>query len=1210
MKNHRFLTACAVLFAVTAAAAHAQTCDLQKESSVTLTISIDLTKSIYYVECNFAFSAGLSPAFYNVSNGTGDGTCGTYTFGAPKYSDTSDITSGYYVTLTSGKLTIRKNPAGTGAFAAGDASSWQLVISNIDISVPYTITSATAVPYNTSGSMIAGTTTSVTAAPCNTKPNPATSITVTRCGATARRVTLTAVGATDPNGDDLTYNWTVTGGTIVSTPVTAASVDVLYNTPGTPDTFTASVIVQDVHEAVSSSKSSPPIYPNDPPVVTTITPMNSTTTPLRVAFSSNASDPDGDALTYQWKFWRNGAPDGTDNVANPQKDYAADGATYQVSLVVTDVCGLSSAETAKTDVHPQAPPSIKLQPPSGLRFKGAVYYGPSPLVVVLAPFDYNGYGSPLKELRWNLGDSPPTIITDSSGSLSSQGVQIPEPGRRTVTLVAVAQNGFESSPVAVALGAYPGEKAVFPQVIGVPYDSQVAPYVDGILTGPDGQAEPPGQPDAGRVYGENGWRGSFSTPYGDGTQPHVRVDMIRDGTTLFLGFDVSSDDAVSDYDILIVGIGKNDQARIDDASGAVALLKLHPSAPGTIDLSTKNAVGAWGAFGALPAGTGIDFKVNKDNIALKRWSAELKLPTGTGPGVPSWLNVDGQFLFFFDFYRAESTTPSIVRFTWPRTISDVQDITDLNSPQFDPVWWGIACRDNSLPSNGLALPTFASIGAQNPADPTGPLTSSIKFKTPTPSEPNNVLNTLVARVQNDARRDVLVADVTQPQMLEAKDVRVLFKIANWGVPSAEAGYWQPIDVAANPTAYADVPAGTSVLTDPDGPGPEEPRWVITPAVKEYTLPWVLTEDQTKRFTPDSTDADGVNEKHQCILVEIETGAGSGDAVNIVTRSVHRNMNFDAQNAVQAFSSKAEIGAEGYVSGLRMSASAGTRFLLRLFTRQWNVSPKDVQNLEPHTMYAPAARVGVQAAGAAEPPYLAELLRYILKERQRVFFIEYVVKAYRFTDNKITIGKKTFDEVVPVGSYGYVVRHVGQTDDWDFRIEGAQKIDDTTYILTVPPGGRSGTVSDYVRARKPPRFSFGLLAGAGTQLADTVPGYGAGPGGVLSAAWNMGRDDNGVDLSLQALLGYDYMTGWNNINLTGLFRTSFYLAKWLRPYLAFGPGGFLDATGTPRFAWVLGTGLELGSWYSFHLQAGVDFSVCRALGTVVGHASIGLIYRME
>ncbi|TLP65960.1 PKD domain-containing protein, partial [Microbispora triticiradicis] len=72
--------------------------------------------------------------------------------------------------------------------------------------------------------------------------------------------------------------------------------------------------------------------------------------PLKVDFTTTASDPEGDALTYKWNFGVNGAPQPT--TANASYTYTAPG-TYTAVVTVTDAKG--AAGSAQVQIKVDAP---------------------------------------------------------------------------------------------------------------------------------------------------------------------------------------------------------------------------------------------------------------------------------------------------------------------------------------------------------------------------------------------------------------------------------------------------------------------------------------------------------------------------------------------------------------------------------------------------------------------------------------------------------------------------------------------------------------------------------------------------------------------------------------------------------------------------------------------------------------------------------------
>ncbi|ROP42073.1 PQQ-dependent sugar dehydrogenase [Saccharothrix texasensis] len=86
--------------------------------------------------------------------------------------------------------------------------------------------------------------------------------------------------------------------------------------------------------------------------------------PLAVTFSSaGSSDPDGDAITFAWKF----GDGGTSTAANPQHTYSANG-VYTATLTVTDATGRTATASVQVTVGNTAPTVTLHLPQNGQLF--------------------------------------------------------------------------------------------------------------------------------------------------------------------------------------------------------------------------------------------------------------------------------------------------------------------------------------------------------------------------------------------------------------------------------------------------------------------------------------------------------------------------------------------------------------------------------------------------------------------------------------------------------------------------------------------------------------------------------------------------------------------------------------------------------------------------------------------------------------------------
>ncbi len=106
--------------------------------------------------------------------------------------------------------------------------------------------------------------------------------------------------ASDPDGDSLTYTWSATGGAF-----SGAGPNTTWMAPGTPGTYTITVMVADSRGAEVTMQLTMDVRLNHPPVIESLTAESSV---VEQARSTNircvAYDPDGDELSYLWTTTR------------------------------------------------------------------------------------------------------------------------------------------------------------------------------------------------------------------------------------------------------------------------------------------------------------------------------------------------------------------------------------------------------------------------------------------------------------------------------------------------------------------------------------------------------------------------------------------------------------------------------------------------------------------------------------------------------------------------------------------------------------------------------------------------------------------------------------------------------------------------------------------------------------------------------------------
>ncbi|MFQ5581507.1 MAG: PKD domain-containing protein [Mariprofundaceae bacterium] len=138
-------------------------------------------------------------------------------------------------------------------------------------------------------------------------------------------VGFNASASTDPEGQTLTYSWDFGDGS-TGAGVTAG------HTYAAPGNYTAVVTATDsVGNTDQASVAITVTALNLPPAVLPTATPGSGNAPLSVQFAANASDPDGDALTYVWTF----GDGGTSSAADPLHTYTSPG-TYVATVTVYD----------------------------------------------------------------------------------------------------------------------------------------------------------------------------------------------------------------------------------------------------------------------------------------------------------------------------------------------------------------------------------------------------------------------------------------------------------------------------------------------------------------------------------------------------------------------------------------------------------------------------------------------------------------------------------------------------------------------------------------------------------------------------------------------------------------------------------------------------------------------------------------------------------
>ena len=161
-----------------------------------------------------------------------------------------------------------------------------------------------------------------------------------------------AYNASDPDGDELSYNWSANGGEI-----TGEGATVTWTAPDSVGFYDVAVTVTDGRGGEATSTKTIEVRTNNPPVIVSLTADEIWTLSLgSVRVACSASDTDNDGLIYEWTA-TGGNIAGTGAVANwtaPQEV-----GVYNITVTVSDGYGGLDTRTLPVTVVTGQPPVIE-----------------------------------------------------------------------------------------------------------------------------------------------------------------------------------------------------------------------------------------------------------------------------------------------------------------------------------------------------------------------------------------------------------------------------------------------------------------------------------------------------------------------------------------------------------------------------------------------------------------------------------------------------------------------------------------------------------------------------------------------------------------------------------------------------------------------------------------------------------------------------------
>jgi len=267
-------------------------------------------------------------------------------------------------------------------------------------------------------------------------------------------LTLDGTGSSDPNGDELTYKWTITsqpdGASASLEDPTAASTALVTDTPGT---YEVELVVND-GELASAPDS----------VTLTIQDVTPTNTPpvadagmdqmidlgMAVTLDGTGSyDDDGDALTYQWTISTQppeSAATLTGETTSAPSFTPDVGGRYEIQLVVDDGTEFSAPDTVAIEVTSEmTSPPVAVAPPAAIIPLGQPY-------TLDGTGSYDDDGDSLT-YSWLLLSSPAGSTVLLQGASTATPKLTPDQEGDYVVRLTVNDGTFNSMPVQTTLTA-------------------------------------------------------------------------------------------------------------------------------------------------------------------------------------------------------------------------------------------------------------------------------------------------------------------------------------------------------------------------------------------------------------------------------------------------------------------------------------------------------------------------------------------------------------------------------------------------------------------------------------------------------------------------------------------------------------------------------------------------------------------------------------
>jgi PKD repeat protein len=424
-------------------------------------------------------------------------------------------------------------------------------------------------------------------------------------GAPGTAITFVGSGSTDPQGQTLTYAWNFgDGGT--------ASGAVALHTYTKAGTFTVTLTVTDTSGLSASATASANV--GAPPVANAGGPYTAYIYVPLTFNGSGSSDPQGEALTYQWNF----GDDTTGTGVAPVHTYNRAAGTFTVTLTVTNTSGISNTASTTLTLK-NTPPTVTINGP---------YTGKPTLAISFT----SNVTDPIDDdwtYAWTFGDGGTSNVANPTHTYASAGTY-------TVSLYVLGQ--YSESTTVTSTATITTEGAG-PSLSGV-VQSGSAPvsgahvYLLAANTTGYGQASVSllsgtGYSDANGSYVLSNGSGSFNLPGGYNCPTHSQVYVYTTGGTI----GANSNPAAGLLSVLgACGyLNSSTSVTVNEATTVAAAYAMSGYATGPTQVSSPNTTAAL-------TGIGNAFLNAANLVSYATGKALATTPVGNGTVPQSTLN--------------------------------------------------------------------------------------------------------------------------------------------------------------------------------------------------------------------------------------------------------------------------------------------------------------------------------------------------------------------------------------------------------------------------------------------------------------------------------------------------------------------------------------------------------------------------------------------